>query len=79
MYGQRMNPHTLDELLKMAPGLARAEAIRAYIEAGEQKIREARRLRDADLRTLAAEHGPAKAARLTKVSLSTVKLAVGRP
>lgn len=72
-------PHTLDELRKMAPGLARAEAIRDYIAAGEDKLREARRLRDADLRALTAEHGPAKAARLARVSLSTVKLAIGRP
>jgi hypothetical protein len=74
-----MTPHTLDELRKMSPGSDRALAIAAYIKAGEQKLRDARKLRDDDLRALAAQHGPAKAARLAKVSLSTVKLAVGRP
>lgn len=63
----------------MKPGLSRIAAVAEYIEQGEAKIRDARKLRDDDLRDLAAEHGPAKAARLAGVSLSTVKLAVGRP
>jgi hypothetical protein len=68
----------LQELKAMAPSAARAESINAYIAAGEAKIREARRLRDEDLRVLAAAHGPSKASRMVGVSLSTVKLAVGR-
>lgn len=70
---------TLDQLRQMQPGLARVAAIAAYIEQGEAKMRDARKLRDEDLRLLAAEHGPTKAARQAGVSLSTVKLAVGRP
>lgn len=73
-----MTARTLQELKSMKPGVPRAEAIAEYIAAGEAKLREARCLRDDDLRTLAAEHGPANAARRAGVSLSTVKLAVGR-
>lgn len=73
-----MTPSNLDGLRAMVPGVERLEAIAAYIAAGEEKIRDARGLRDADLRALAAEHGPAKTARMAGVSLSTVKLAVGR-
>lgn len=73
-----MTQLNLHELKAMSPGLARAEAIGEYLAAGEQKLREARRLRDEDLRTLAAAHGPSEAARRSGVSLSTVKLAVGR-
>lgn len=62
----------------MKPGGPRAAAIAEYIAGGEEKLREARRLRDEDFRALAAEHGPSKAARLAGVSLSTMKIAVGR-
>lgn len=79
MYGHSVTPPNLDEFRRMSAGLDRANAIAAYIKAGEQKIREARRLRDEDIRALAAQHGPAKAARLLGVGLSTVKLAKGRP
>lgn len=73
-----MTVSNLHELKAMAPGAARAAAIREYLEAGEAKLREARLLRDEDLRVLAGAHGPSKAARMGSVSLSTVKLAVGR-
>lgn len=62
----------------MRHGAARAEALAEYIAGGEAKLREARCLRDEDLRVLAAERGPSATARLAGVSLSTVKLAVGR-
>lgn len=69
---------TLDQLRKLPPGLKRHAALRAYIEEGEAKLRAARALCDEDLRIAAAEHGKAGAARVAGVSLSTVKLAVGR-
>jgi hypothetical protein len=62
----------------MKPGAARAEAIAEYLAAGEAKLRDARLLRDEDLRALAAEVGKSEAARRAGVSLSTVKMAVGR-
>lgn len=62
----------------MKPGATRAVAINEYIANGEAKLREARKLRDEDLRVMAENHGPSKAARQAGVSLSTVKLAVGR-
>jgi hypothetical protein len=70
---------TLDELRRMKPGTDRVKAITEYIEQGEAKIADARKLRDADIRALAAEHGPAQAARMSGLSLSTVKLVRGRP
>lgn len=70
--------YTLDQLRKRKPGLDRLADLNAYIEQGEEKIRAARVLRDEDIRTLAADHGKAAAARMAGVSLSTVKLAVGR-
>lgn len=70
--------YTLDDLSKRTPGAERLGALTEYIAAGESKLRDARVLRDEDLRVLAAEHGKAKAARMAGVSLSTVKLAVGR-
>ena len=70
---------TLDELRRMKPGTDRIQAISDYIAQGEAKIADARRLRDTDVRTLAQEHGPAKAARMSGLSLSTVKLLRGRP
>ena len=73
-----MTASTLQELKAMAPGAVRAAAIREYLDAGEAKLRAARILRDEDLRVLAAKHGPSEAARRAGVSLSTVKLAVGR-
>ncbi len=68
----------LQQLEAMSPGATRAEAIAEYLKAGEEKLRQARRLRDEDLRVLAAEHGPSEASRLAKVSLSTVKNAIRR-
>lgn len=62
----------------MPPGMDRVQAINAYIASGEEKLREARKLRDEDLRVLAKRFGPSQAARSAGVSLSTVKLAVGR-
>jgi hypothetical protein len=68
----------LDQIAQRPPGLERAEALSAYIKVGEEKLRAARALRDEDFRALAALHGKAGAARLAGVSLSTIKLSVGR-
>ena len=70
---------TLEQLRKLRPGPERIHAISEYIALGEEKISDARRLRDEDVRALVAEHGPAQAARLSGLSLSTVKLIKGRP
>jgi hypothetical protein len=70
--------HTLEQLGKRKPGPDRLADLTAYIEQGEEKLRAARVLRDEDLRALAAKHGKAAAARMAGVSLSTIKLAVGR-
>ena len=63
----------------MPAGPGRIREVAAYIEQGEQKIGDARKLRDSDVRALVAEVGPAEAARQTGLSLSTVKLIRGRP
>jgi hypothetical protein len=67
-------PRTLDELRTIQDREERIRAASAYIEHGEEKLREARRIRDADVWDLAAEVGPAEAARRAGVSLSTVKV-----
>jgi hypothetical protein len=72
-------PRTIDELKAVADPGARITAAALYIENGEAKIREARHIRDTAIRALAEAHGPAEAARLAGVSLSTVKLVRGRP
>jgi len=69
----------LEQLRRLKPGPERIRAIGEYITQGEQKIAEARRLRDGDVRTLVAEHGPAEAARQSGLSLSSIKLIKGRP
>jgi hypothetical protein len=72
-------PQTLDQVRAVKDREARIHAATAYIEAGESKIQEARRLRDDDIRWLATRHGPAEAARRSGLSLSTVKAIKGRP
>lgn len=74
-----MTAVTLDTLHAMPSGVERYRAVQAYIAAGEAKVREARRLGDADLHALRDEHGPTEAARLAGVSVSTVNRAAGRP
>ncbi len=49
------------------------QAAIAYIEAGEVKMQEARRLRNAAVRRLVEKYGPAETARLTGIKLATVK------
>jgi hypothetical protein len=63
----------------VADRVERVHAAERYIARGLEKIREARALRDADLRALVAEHGASQTARLAGLSLSTVKLVKGRP
>lgn len=66
-------PITLSQLRAMRPGPDRIHAISTYIEQGEQSIKSARKLRDDDVRTLVTDHGPARAAQKSGLSLSTVK------
>jgi hypothetical protein len=72
-------PRTLMQLHAMPRGTDRFRAIAEYIDLGESKLREARKLRDDDIRTLAQHHGRAATARIAGVSLSTVNTVVGRP
>jgi hypothetical protein len=57
----------------MTPGAERIQAINAYIEQREQATKNARKLRDEDVRALVADHGPSQAAQKSGLSLSTVK------
>lgn len=72
-------PQTLANVRAVKDVEARIRAATAYIEAGEAKLREARRIRDQDVRALVANVGPAEAARRSGLSLSTVKTIKGRP
>jgi len=60
-------------LLDTEPGPARIRALNAYIAAGDEKVRAARLLRNADLRALAHSMGPTRAARAAEMTLATVK------
>lgn len=73
-----MTPRNLTELRDMPPGLERIAAADAYIAERLSAIDDARAIRNADLRALVAEHGPAATARMTGLSLSTVKLVKGQ-
>lgn len=61
------------ELDAMPPGPEKVEAARAALEVFEELVKAARRKRNAYVREMVAEHGPSKTARLTGLSLSTVK------
>lgn len=73
-----MNPRNLTELRALPPGPERVAAADQYIAERKAAIEEARAIRNADIRDLVAEHGPAAAARMTGLSLSTVKLVRGQ-
>lgn len=73
-----MNPRNLDALRGMPPGPVRIAAADRYIAERETAIKDARAIRNADIRALVAEHGPAETARLTGLSLSTIKLVRGQ-
>lgn len=66
-------PQTLDQLREMEPGPRRIDAISRYINQGEEKIRDARKLRDDDVRALVSEVGPTKAAEACGLGIHTVK------
>lgn len=66
-------PQTIDQIRKMQPGAERVEAISRYIRTGEEKIREARRLRDSDVRELVKTLGPTKTAEAVGLGIHTVK------
>lgn len=67
-------PRTYEELLAIDDDLARIVATGAYIDAGEEKLRLARQLRDQAILRLIAERGPSETARITGLSLSTIKI-----
>jgi hypothetical protein len=66
-------PRNLEELRAVPDRVDRIQAASEYITNGLAKIAEARAIRDSDIVALADEHGPAEAARMAGVSLSTVK------
>ena len=72
-------PVTLNEIRAIPDIEARIRAATAYIEHAEQMVADARKVRDDDVRTLIATHGPSEAARRSGLSLSTIKLLKGRP
>lgn len=57
----------------MPAGPERIAAADAYIVARQEAIKEARAIRNADVRHLVAEHGLAATARMTGMPLATVK------
>lgn len=71
-------PRTLDDLRAVADPALRARAARAYIKQREKAIDEAILIRDAALRELLTNTGPAEVVRRTGWSLSTVKGAYRR-
>lgn len=71
--------HTLAQLQQMKPGGLLVQAVTDYISAGEQKIREARKLRDDAVRGLLALHSIAATARITGLNVATVRAIKGRP
>lgn len=73
-----MNPRNLAQLRDMPAGPDRIAAAGEYIAEREGAIEEARKIRNADIRALVAEYGPSAAARMTGLSLSTVKLVKGQ-
>lgn len=70
-------PRTLAKLRAMPPGPARVRAIKEFIAMRDDEIKEARKLRNEDVRALATEHGPAEAARMLGMPLPTVKAIKG--
>ena len=72
-------PRTLGDLRRISDPIARALAARAYVDQREVAISQALWIRDEAIRELCKHYGPSDVARRCKVSLSTVKLARGRP
>ncbi len=70
---------TLAELRAEKDAVTQAHAARLYVEQRQEDITEALRIRDRAIRALLKTHGASEVARLAGVSLSTVKLARGRP
>ncbi|HTF54199.1 MAG TPA: hypothetical protein VK735_42705 [Pseudonocardia sp.] len=64
---------TLAALRSMHPGVERIRAIGDYIKQGEEQLREARKLRNADVRALVGDLGPAQVAKASGLSLSSIK------
>lgn len=71
-------PRTLKELQDMPPGPNRIIAARAYIAEREHAIADALAIRNADIRELIGQKGLAETARITGLSLSTIKLVKGQ-
>lgn len=79
VYVGGMTPSTLAGLENLAPGPNRVRAAEAFIARREHEIKAARKIRDDDVRALAAEHGPSKAAELTGLTVANVRAIRGRP
>lgn len=74
----RMTPRNLDELRKMRAGPRRIAAADAYIAEHDEAIKEARAIRNSDIREIADEQGSAATARLLGMPLATVKAIRGQ-
>jgi hypothetical protein len=70
-------PGTLDEVRAIRDPESRLRAVVAYLAKLEDRKREALQVRDAAIRAVKA--GPTEVARMTGLSVSTVKLARSRP
>jgi hypothetical protein len=66
-------PRNLDELRSVKDPAAKVAAAHAYIQQRQEAIAQARQIRDAALRQLAAQLGVTATARACRVSVSHVK------
>jgi len=66
-------PMRLAALRSMPSGMERVRSLGDYIKQGEEQLREARKLRNADVRTLVGDLGPAQVAKESGLSLSSIK------
>lgn len=62
-----------EQIDAMPLGPEKVKAAQVAVEELEELVKVARRMRNAYVREMVAEHGPSKTARLTGLSLSTVK------
>ena len=71
----RVTPRTLDELKAVKDPTARALAAKAYLEQGEEKLSQARRVRDLAIQEVLKDRDltAAQVAAACGVSVSTVK------
>ena len=72
-YDSRVTVDTLEQLRKVREPAARALAAKDYIQSGEQKLGQARDIRDAAVQEYLKSHTVAETAQACGLSESTVK------